>query len=139
MRKRLGGVLAVAVLLATPSFAQPKEKSLYDRLGGKKAITAVVDEFVARCAADKRINHFFTATASDPARLQKFKANLVDQICEAGGGPCKYAGKDMKTAHAGMGSAARTSTRWWKTWSARSTSSRWRPRTRSNSSACSGR
>ena len=103
MRKPLGGILAVAVLLATPSFAQPKEKSLYDRLGGKAAITAVVDEFVARCAADKRINHFFTATASDPARLAKFKGNLVDQICEAGGGPCKYAGKDMKTAHAGLG------------------------------------
>ncbi len=23
-------------------------------------------------------------------------------MCEASGGPCKYAGKDMKTAHAGM-------------------------------------
>ena len=32
-----------------------------------------------------------------------FKAKLVDQICEASGGPCKYTGKDMKTAHAGMG------------------------------------
>ena len=29
--------------------------------------------------------------------------NLVDQICEASGGPCKYKGKDMKSAHAGMG------------------------------------
>jgi hemoglobin len=33
----------------------------------------------------------------------EFKAKLVDQICEASGGPCKYTGKDMKTAHAGMG------------------------------------
>ena len=32
-----------------------------------------------------------------------YKAKLVDQICEASGGPCKYTGKDMKTAHAGMG------------------------------------
>ena len=80
-----------------------KEKSLYDRLGKKKAITAVVDEFVSRVAADARINGFFKATASDPARLKKFKGNLVDQICEASGGPCKYKGKDMKTAHMGMG------------------------------------
>ena len=29
--------------------------------------------------------------------------NLVNQICEASGGPCKYAGKDMKSAHTGMG------------------------------------
>ena len=83
--------------------APAKAKSLYDRLGGKKAITAVVDEFVGRVAADKRINSFFAATAADPKRLAKFKSNLVDQICEASGGPCKYKGKDMKSAHAGMG------------------------------------
>jgi hemoglobin len=80
-----------------------KEKSLYERLGGKKAIAAVVDEFVARVAADQRINGFFSATPSDPARLKAFKGNLVDQICQASGGPCKYMGKDMKTAHTGMG------------------------------------
>src|SRR5436309_6463865 len=74
------------------------EKSLYDRLGGKPAITAVVDDFTARVAADRRINRFF-ANTDVPA----FKAKLVDQICEASGGPCKYTGKDMKTAHAGMG------------------------------------
>jgi hemoglobin len=79
------------------------QKSLYDRLGGKAAITAVVDEFVGRVSADNRINHFFAATASNPARLAAFKGKLVDQICQAGGGPCKYMGKDMKAAHQGMG------------------------------------
>jgi len=34
-----------------------KEKSLYERLGGKKAITAVVDEFVVNVGADTKINH----------------------------------------------------------------------------------
>ena len=80
-----------------------KEKSLYDRLGGTKAITAVVDEFVGRVAADKRINGFFAATAADPARLKTFKMHLVDQICQAASGPCKYTGKNMKAAHMGMG------------------------------------
>jgi hemoglobin len=80
-----------------------KKKSLYVRLGGKKAIKAVVDEFVNNVAGDGRINSFFAKTASDPKRLKKFKGLLVDQICEASGGPCKYKGKDMKTAHAGMG------------------------------------
>ena len=102
---RLAVVMMVTALLASASFGAQKagEKSLYDRLGGKKAIAAVVDEFVGRVAADNRINSFFKATASDPKRLAAFKANLVDQICEASGGPCKYKGKDMKTAHAGMG------------------------------------
>lgn len=71
------------------------EASLYDRLGGQPAITAVVDQFVANVAGDDRINHFFAKT--DPV---KFKALLSDQICQATGGPCTYTGRDMKTAHA---------------------------------------
>jgi len=78
------------------------EDALYKSLGGKKAIAAVADGFVGRVAPDNRTDSFFKATASDPSRLAKFKKNLVDQICEASGGPCKYKGKDMKTAHAGM-------------------------------------
>jgi hemoglobin len=111
MKKSVGGILASAALLVSVSIAPllgqgAKEKSLYDRLGGKGAIVAVVDEFVGRVAADKRINAFFAATASDPERLKKFKGLLVDQICEAGGGPCKYTGKNMKAAHMGMGVGA---------------------------------
>jgi hemoglobin len=78
--------------------AAPAKKSLYDRLGGKDAIKAVVDEFVANVVADKRINKFFAK--ADAAKL---KGHLVDQVCMATGGPCKYTGKDMKTAHKGMG------------------------------------
>jgi hemoglobin len=95
----LGAVLAV---LGT-GFAFSEESTLYQRLGGKPAISAVVDEFVGRVGADARINSFFAATAADPKRLADFKGKLVEQICEASGGPCKYTGKDMKTAHAGMG------------------------------------
>lgn len=73
------------------------EKSLYDRLGGKDAITAVVDDFVANVAADTRINAMFAN-----ADIPKLKTNLVDQICQATGGPCTYTGKNMKDSHAGM-------------------------------------
>src|SRR5206468_10393433 len=108
MKRSLFGMAVIGAILASVSSAPllgqaAKEKSLYDRLGGKKAITAVVDEFVGRVAADKRINAFFAATAADPKRLASFKGKLVDQICEASGGPCTYMGKDMKTAHMGMG------------------------------------
>jgi hemoglobin len=98
----LSAALLLSVVVSS-SVAAPKEKSLYDRLGGKTAIIAVVDEFVSRVAGDGRINSFFKDTASDPARLASFKSKLVDQICEASGGPCKYTGKDMKTAHQSMG------------------------------------
>lgn len=72
-------------------------RSLFERLGGKDAINAVIDAFVARCAADGRINGKFAR--SDIPRL---KANLVDQVCEAAGGPCTYSGRDMRTTHDGM-------------------------------------
>lgn len=76
---------------------QKPATSLYERLGGKPAITAVVDDFVANVAADKRINGFFAQTD-----IQRLKRLLVEQICAGTGGPCTYTGRDMKTAHAGM-------------------------------------
>jgi hemoglobin len=107
MRKSLMVVaIAAAVVAGCASIASAQEmkgKSLFTRLGGKKGITAVVDEFVNNCATDTRINKFFAATAKDPQRLANFKTNLVNQICQRSGGPCKYGGKDMKTAHKGMG------------------------------------
>jgi len=103
MVKVLAGALVVAGTVALQAQATTQKKTLYDNLGGKTAIVAVVDDFVGNVAADKRINAFFAADVKDPARLAKFKGNLVDQICQAAGSPCKYTGKDMKTAHAGMG------------------------------------
>jgi len=109
MRKSLivttiAAVMAIGCLnLASAQEMKMKQKSLFTRLGGKKGITAVVNDFVGNCATDGRINKFFADTAKDPKRLAKFKTNLVNQICQASGGPCKYTGKDMKTAHKGMG------------------------------------
>jgi len=72
-------------------------KSLFERLGGKGAITAVVEDFRDRCGGDSRINAKFART--DMARLTSM---LIDQVSEATGGPAKYAARDMKTAHADM-------------------------------------
>lgn len=71
--------------------------SLYDRLGGKAAITAVTDEFLARVVADARIKHRFFNTD-----VPKLRTLLIEFVCMATGGPCKYTGQDMETSHAGM-------------------------------------
>jgi len=104
MRKYVAPVLLTAMLVfsATGASAQGKD-ALYKSLGGKKAITAVVDDFAGRAATDPRIASYFKPDLADAKRLAKFKKNLEDQICEAAGGPCKYKGKSMKAAHAGMG------------------------------------
>jgi hemoglobin len=75
-----------------------EQRSLFERLGGSEAITAVVDDFVARCAGDARINGKFART--DIPRLKKM---LVDQVTAATGGPANYSGRDMKRTHDGMG------------------------------------
>ena len=94
------GLLMAVFIAGCSSMSQQSmaDKSLYERLGGKEAITAVVDDFVGRVAADKRINGFFAG-----ANVPRLKMTLVDQICEATGGPCKYTGRDMKSTHQGMG------------------------------------
>src|SRR6187401_454844 len=74
-----------------------KGKTLFDRLGGLNAITAVVDEFVNRTTSDPRIKHRFFNT--DAVELKKL---LAEFVCMATGGPCKYSGRDMATSHAGM-------------------------------------
>ncbi len=89
------GFLVVIMGCAGPEPAA--SKSLYDRLGGKTAISAVVDEFVANVASDSRINGRFATTD-----IPKLKGHLVDQVCMATGGPCTYHGRDMRTTHAGM-------------------------------------
>ena len=104
IRSRAGnlfiGILAITAIgcvVTQTEAGQETTKTLYDRLGGKAAITAVVDQFVTNVADDKRINARFSTT--DIPRLKK---NLVDQVCMASGGPCTYSGRDMTTTHAGM-------------------------------------
>ena len=101
--RTLAGLLTAAVLAAGCGEGMMQrsdtmaKKSLYERLGGKPAIQAVVDDFIANVAADGRINKRFAGTD-----IPRLKTMLVDQVCEASGGPCKYTGRSMKAAHAGM-------------------------------------
>ena len=105
--RRLLAASAFALLLSTTpaladDYAAPAAttatKTLYERLGGQPAISAVVEDFAGRVLADARINKKFAK--SDPARLV---ANLTTFVCSATGGPCKYAGLSMKQAHQNMG------------------------------------
>jgi hemoglobin len=72
-------------------------KSLYDRLGGLDAISALTESWVARVGGDDRANGKFVRT--DIPRLKK---EVIDQLCEATGGPCTYTGRSMLETHDGM-------------------------------------
>ena len=91
-------LLAATSLLAADA---PKEPSLYTRLGGYDAIAAVSDDFIARLTADKQLSRFVVGHSQDS--LMKLRQHVVEFLCNATGGPCVYMGRDMKTAHKGMG------------------------------------
>jgi hemoglobin len=94
-------LLGLCLLTAFSVSAFAQQKSLYERLGGKEAISAVVDDFAGNVLSDTRINKKFGK--SDPARLL---ANLKDFVCFATGGPCRYTGLTMKESHKNMGTTA---------------------------------
>ncbi len=72
-----------------------KMSSLYDNLGGEKAVDAAVEIFYKKVLSDDRIKEFFNDTDMDE-QIEKQKAFLT----YAFGGPNKYTGKTMRAAHA---------------------------------------
>jgi hemoglobin len=85
----------------TPEAFAQQPSSLYHRLGGYDAIAAVTDDFVGRLATDPQLKRFFTGLSVDSQK--KLRQHVVDFLCNATGGPCLYTGRDMKTAHTGLG------------------------------------
>lgn len=69
--------------------------SLYDDLGGAKALGPVVDSFYSKVLADERVNGFFDKTDME-RQAKKQKAFLAFAF----GGPNNYTGKSMKDGHA---------------------------------------
>jgi hemoglobin len=102
---RLRGILAACIIVAmqiaaTPASAQnavPPD-ALFLSLGGNDGIKQIVGDFLSVVLNDVRIKKKFEDV--DTAHLAK---RLAEQFCELSGGPCKYAGKDMKTIHADLG------------------------------------
>lgn len=82
---------------ASKPAAEAPKKLLFERLGGKPAIEAVIDDFLGRVAGDELINSGFAV-----GHVPRLRQRLVELVCAASGGPCTYSGRDMTTAHAGM-------------------------------------
>jgi hemoglobin len=75
-----------------------RTQSLYDKIGGKQALTAVVDQFYTRVLADKKLAPLFAKTD-----MKKQRAHQFAFLAMALGGPNEYRGQAMRPAHAGRG------------------------------------
>src|SRR5262249_5684961 len=89
-----------------PPDKEPEKKTLYERLGGEKAIAAVVDDFLTRGSKNPKVNVTRKGTGKEykltDEGVAELKKKLVDFIGEKTGGPQKYTGESMKEAHKGM-------------------------------------
>lgn len=72
--------------------------TLYERLGEKAAIDAVVERFLYRIADDAEMVGFFANT-----NIDFFAASLASKLCDVSDGPCRYEGPPMDRAHQNMG------------------------------------
>jgi len=76
-------------------------KSLYERLGGYDAITAVANDLLPRLSSDPLLGRFWAHRGADGVAREK--QLLIAFLCHAAGGPVYYPGRDMKLSHKGMG------------------------------------
>lgn len=81
----------------TPTPAQTGETTLYDAIGGRASLVAAVDVFYRRVLADPELSSFFPGGVGD-----RHRAYLITFLGEALGGPSRYRGRDMATAHHGL-------------------------------------
>ena len=77
------------------------EKTLYERLGGYDAISAVVNDLLPRLESDSQLGRFWEHRGEDG--IKREKQLLIDFLCANAGGPLLYTGRDNKTSHRGMG------------------------------------
>jgi hemoglobin len=92
---------ALTFCLAGMLTATAADATLYERLGGKPAVTAVTSSLVDKILQDRRVNGWFVHAAASPENADAYKAKLYEFVCQATGGPCTYSGRDMVSAHRG--------------------------------------
>lgn len=74
--------------------------SLYERLGGYDAISAVANNLLPRLMQDDELGRFWEHRGDDG--VQREKQLLIDFLAHCSGGPMYYTGRSMTDAHRGM-------------------------------------
>ena len=94
---------ALLLLLSAPVLTKAEDhmKSLYERLGGYEAISAVANDFAEKLFIDPEVGSFFKGMGTDTRK--SFIQKNINLLCNVTGGPCKVISRDAKTVHAGLG------------------------------------
>lgn len=81
-------------------------KSLFERLGGSDGIERIVAEVANRHLENPVIRARFRPYLEPPTKLVELKLHLARFLELGSGGPQRYTGRDMKSAHRGMNISA---------------------------------
>jgi hemoglobin len=92
-------ILALGIFTTGISVAQ--EKTLYERLGGYDAISAVVDDFAGKLFVDPVVGARFFGMSDDSR--EGFRQKNKNLVCNVTGGPCKIISRSAATTHDGLG------------------------------------
>jgi hemoglobin len=76
--------------------------SLFERLGGSSGIEHIVEEVASRHLENPVIAARFRPYLEQPQKLQELKLHLARFLEMGSGGPQRYEGRDMRSAHTGM-------------------------------------
>ena len=87
--------------LALPQSALAQEKTLYERLGGYDAVSAVVDDFAAKLFDDPVVGVRFFGMSDDSR--EGFRQKNKNLVCFVTGGPCKIISRSAAVTHGGLG------------------------------------
>jgi len=98
------GAVAISGLLVVPVLSAAEEASLYERLGGYDAVSAVVDDFAAKLFDDPVVGARFFGMGDDSR--EGFRQKNKNLVCAATGGPCKIISRSAAQTHTGLGITA---------------------------------
>ncbi len=94
-------IASLALFTGLAANAQAQEKSLYVRLGGYDAISAVVDDFAPKLFADPVVGKRFFGMGDDSR--EGFRQKNKNLVCNVTGGPCKVISRTAAVTHGGLG------------------------------------
>lgn len=90
-------VITLSLLLTLVACAHQPSMTLYDKLGGKTGVDAIVSGLINQIGKDKQIFHYFA-----DAHISRFRTQITHHLCAITDGPCSYTGDTMTDIHTGM-------------------------------------
>lgn len=106
-KRNLSRVSVAAIVVigtVTSGIIGAEDKTLYERLGGYDAVSAVVDDFAGKLFDDPVVGARFFGMSDDSR--EGFRQKNKNLVCKVTGGPCKIISRSAATTHGGLGITA---------------------------------